>query len=182
MMSVTILSDVICGRPECKKSSTEEKIYSFLSENDFSFQHIEHSPADTIEDCHEIEKYLEAVICKNLFLRNSAETKYFLLLISPDTKFDSKVISKQIQSSRLSFASAEKMIDILGVEPGSASIMCLINENASDVTLLIDTQLLDNEFFCCHPCKNTTTLKFKTKDIIERFISITGHNYTIVNL
>ncbi len=182
MMSVSIFSDVIYGRPESEKSATEEKIYSFLSENYFSFYHIEHSPADTIEDCHEIEKYLDAVICKNLFLRNSAETKYFLLLMSPDAKFDSKVISKQVQSSRLSFASADKMIDILGVEPGSASIMCLINDNASDVTLLIDAQLLNNEYFCCHPCKNTSTLKFKTKDIIERFISITGHNYTVVNL
>lgn len=181
-MSVTILSDVICGRPESEKSTTEENVYRFLSENFLSFLCIEHSPADTNEDCHEIEKYLDAVICKNLFLRNSAETKYFLLLMSPDTKFDSKIISKQIQSSRLSFASADKMIEILGVEPGSASIMCLINDSASDVSLLIDSRLLENEYFCCHPCKNTATLKFKTKDIFERFISITGHNYTIVNL
>lgn len=180
-MGIEFLSELNNGRPEAIKSETEEKIYSFLDESGIEFLSIEHSPADTISVCHEIEKKLDARICKNLFLKNSTQTQYYLLLLDGDTKFESKVIAGQIGSTRLSFASSEKLFEYLGLEAGSVSVLGLINDIDLNVRLLIEDKLLDDEFFCCHPCKNTTTLKFRTSDIINRIIPAIGHNFTVVH-
>lgn len=181
-MSVEILSAVITGRPNGRKSDIEEKTYAFVDKIGLEYSHIEHSPAETIEACHIIEEHLNAKICKNLFLKNSASTEYFLLIMDGDTRFDSKVISHQVGSTRLSFASADDLRLYLGIEPGSVSIMGLINDKEQKVKLLVDSNLLEELYFCCHPCKNTTTLKFKTEDIINKFIPESGHDCTVVYL
>ena len=180
-MSIEFLSELNNGRPQETKSETEENIYSFLNGLGIEFQSIEHSPAETIQICHEIEKKLDACICKNLFLKNSAQTQYYLLLLDGDTKFESKIIAGQINSTRLSFTSSEKLFEYLGLEAGSVSVLGLLNDKNSDVKLLIEDKLLDEEFFCCHPCKNTTTLKFKTSDIINCVIPAMGYEFTVIH-
>ncbi len=181
-MSIVKCSSLYSSRPEEKRTDIEEKTYDFLEKNNIDFFRIDHDAAETIELCHEIENYLGANICKNLFLKNSAKTQFSLLLMNGNTKFDSKVVSHQIGSTRLSFASETDMIEKLYVAPGSASIMCLINDEKHNINLLIDRSLLEEEFFCCHPCKNTSTLKLKTEDIINKFLPATGHSYTVVYL
>ena len=181
-MGIVRCSALFSCRPEEKRSDIEEKTYNFLEKTNIDFSRIDHEAAETIELCHEIEKYLEANICKNLFLKNSAKTQYYLLLMNGNTKFDSKVVSHQISSSRLSFSSETDMIEKLSVTPGSVSIMCLINDTEHNIKLLIDSSLLEEEYFCCHPCKNTSTLKFRTADIINKFLPATGHDYTVVYL
>ena len=180
-MSIEFLSELNNGRPEATKSEIEEKVYSFLNDIGVGFQSIEHSPAETIQICHEIEKKLDAGICKNLFLKNSAQTQYYLLLLDGDTKFESKIIAGQINSTRLSFASSEKLYEYLGLEAGSVSVLGLLNDKASQAKLLIEDKLLDEEYFCCHPCRNTTTLKFKTSDIINCVIPAMGYDFTVIH-
>ena len=181
-MNIIKNTTIYSSRPNEKRSEIEEKTYDFLEKNNISFQRIDHEPANTIADCHNIEEFLGAEICKNLFLKNSAKTQFYLLLMNGDTKFDSKIISRQIGSTRLSFASEEDMISMLGIHPGSVSILGLINDEANAVKLLIDSKLLENKYFCCHPCKNTSTLKFFTDDILNSFLSATKHDYTVVHL
>lgn len=173
---------IYSSAPEESRSEVEDMTYAFLKKHNISFSRIDHDEANTIADCREIEKVLDAEICKNLFLKNSAKTQYYLLLMDGNKKFDSKVISRQIGSTRLSFADADDMSSMLGIYPGSVSVMGLINDESCSVSLLIDSGLTEKEYFCCHPCKNTSTLKFLTNDILNRFIPATNHNYTIVNL
>ena len=99
-----------------------------------------------------------------------------------EKRFVSKEVSKKLSSSRLSFASDDKLYELLKIEPGSVSIMGLIHDNDNKVNLVIDSELLEKQYFCCHPCKNTTTLKFSTNDIINKFISATGHQYTVIDI
>lgn len=181
-MRVVSNSTVFYSRPNSSKSDIEEKTYDFLEKCKIDFSRIDHEPANTISDCHEIEKFLNADICKNLFLKNSAKTQYYLLLMDGCKKFDSKVISHQIGSTRLSFASADDLLKYLNIQPGSVSIMGLINDENNSVKVLIDSGLLEKKFFCCHPCKNTSTLKFCTEDIINRFLPATNHTFTVVNI
>lgn len=181
-MSVVKDQTIYNSRPTETRSEIEEVTYGFLEKHDILFERIDHEPANTIADCHDIENYLKAEICKNLFLKNSAKTQFYLLLMDGNKKFDSKIISRQIGSTRLSFASEEDMISILGIHPGSVSIMGLINDTDNCVNLLIDSSLLKKDYFCCHPCKNTSTLKFLTKDIVGRFLPATKHGYTIVDI
>ena len=142
-----------------------------------------HDPTDTMEACKEIDKILApAVICKNLFLCNAQQIKFYLLMIREDKKFKTKDISKQIQSSRLSFAPSEKMQEYLDITPGSVSIMGLMNDKDIKVQLLVDEDILNSEYFGCHPCVNTTSLRVKTKDVFEKFMQAVNHDYIVVQV
>lgn len=83
---------------------------------------------------------------------------------------------------RLSFASPEAMLKYLDIEPGAVSVMGLMNDTEHAVQLLIDEDVLSGEEIGCHPCVCTSSLKMKTKDVIEKFLPATGHNYRTVHL
>lgn len=181
-MNIVVNSKIYNTRPDEKRTHVEETTYDFLNSHDIEFSRIDHLPADTIEACHEIEKYLDAHICKNLFLRNSAKTQFYLLLMCGDKTFVSKEISKKLSSTRLSFASPEDMEHYLGLAPGSVSILGIINDKENAIKIAVDSDLTEMEFFCCHPCKNTSTLKFRTEDIFDTFIPAAGHEYTVIDV
>ena len=99
-----------------------------------------------------------------------------------DTKFQTKVVSKQVGVARLSFATEDFLLEFMDITPGSVSIMGLMNDKENRVRLLIDKDLLDNEFYACHPCINTSSMKMYTKDILEKFLPAVGHEATVVEL
>lgn len=160
----------------------QQKAYDALDKLGIGYEGVCHEHADTIEQCLAIEKILNVKICKNLFLCNQQKTKFYLLLMPGDKKFKTKLLSKQINSARLSFADSEHMMKYLGVTPGSVSVLGLINDNDNEVSLIIDEDLLSDEYIGCHPYINTATLKIKTNDIINKFLPSTGHSYITVNL
>ena len=93
-----------------------------------------------------------------------------------------KELSKQIPTSRLSFASGEDMEKYLNVTPGSATIMGLIFDPESKVQLLVDEEVLQQEEFGCHPCVNTSSLKLKTEDVFGKYLEAVHHDYITVKL
>ena len=99
-----------------------------------------------------------------------------------DKKFKTKELSKQINSSRLSFADSDAMLKYLDIEPGAVSIMGLMNDHDHVVQLLIDEDVLKDEYLGCHPCVCTSSLKMITKDVVEKFLPATGHSYQTVHL
>ena len=162
--------ELINGRPENTSDRLEKEIkcYDFLDRLGIEYQRVDHDAADTMEICEEIDKTLGAVICKNLYLCNRQQTAFYLLMIPADKVFKTKDISAQIGSSRLSFATAEHMEKYLDITPGSVSILGLMNDADNTVTLLIDKDVLKDEYFGCHPCINTSSLKIKTSDLIQK--------------
>ena len=136
----------------------------------------------TIEECQGVDQLLGIEICKNLVLCNAQKTKFYLLLMPGDKQFKTKDLSKQIGSSRLSFAPAEYMEKLLNVTPGSATIMALMNDPDNQVQLIIDEDVSALEDFGCHPCINTSSLKIRMEDILEKFLVHTGHSYVTVHL
>ena len=137
---------------------------------------------DTMEACQGVDEILRIHMCKNLFLCNSQKTVFYLLLMPGEKKFKTKELSKQIGSARLSFASEEYMVKYLNIRPGSVSIMGLMNDKENRVNLLIDEDVLKEEFLGCHPCVNTASLRLKTKDVTEKFLPYVGHSYRVVHL
>ena len=172
------------GRPEDVEGrlSKEVACYDLLDGLGVSYTRVDHDFADTIEACEAVEQVLGEKICKNLFLCNAQKTKFYLLLMPGHKKFKTKVLSKQIGSARLSFADDDHMKEFLGLTPGSVSIMGLMNDLEDHVKLLIDSDVLKDEYFGCHPCINTTSMKLKTSDIIEKFLPAVHHEPTIVDL
>lgn len=172
------------GRPADTAGRLEKEIrtYDLLDRLGVEYERIDHEPAMTMEDCKEVDQLLEAVICKNLFLCNRQKTAFYLLMI-PDTKvFHTKDLSAQIGSARLSFAKPEYMEEFLDITPGSVSVMGLMNDKEHRVQLLIDEDVLDGEYIGCHPCINTSSIRFKVKDLIEKVIPAMGHDFVKVKL
>ena len=121
-------------------------------------------------------------ICKNLFLCNRQMTKFYLLMMPGKKPFKTKDISNQIGSARLSFATSDKMLEFLDITPGSVSVLGLANDKEKAVQLLVDRDVYESEYVCCHPCINTSTLKIKMKDILEKFLPQTEHYPVMVEL
>ena len=172
------------GRPECTSNRLDKEIrvYDLLDKLEIGYERTDHEPADTMELCNEIDKVLEVVICKNLFLCNRQKTNFYLLMMPGDKKFKTKDLSKQINSARLSFADAEDMEKYLDITPGSVSIMGLMNDKENAVQLLVDEDVLEDEYIGCHPCINTSSLKLKTADVFEKYLPAVGHEARIVHL
>lgn len=172
------------GRPAdtVGRQEKELKVYEFLEELNIEYMSVDHYPAETMELCTQIDKTLGAKMCKNLFLCNRQQTDFYLLMISGDKPFKTKDISAQIGSSRLSFAGAEHMEQYLGVTPGSVSVLGLINDRENKVKLLIDEDILKDEYFGCHPCINTSSLKISTADLIDKLIPKMGNQMQRVKL
>ena len=172
------------GRPDTNEGRLEREIrvYDFLDDHGIEYWRTDHAPADTMEVCSEIDAVLGATICKNLFLCNRQETKFYLLMI-PDTKvFHTKDLSAQIHSARLSFAKPEYMEKYLDITPGSVSVLGLMNDSEKKVQLLIDEDVMKEPYFGCHPCINTSSLKFTTEDLMQKIIPALEHEPVTVTL
>lgn len=172
------------GRPQDIEGRLlrEIRTYDFLDRLGIEYQRTDHEPANNMEACNEIDAILEVLICKNLFLCNRQRTQFYLLMMPGDKKFKTKELSNQIHSARLSFAGPEDMLKYLDIEPGAVSIMGLMNDHDNAVQLLIDEDVLKGEYLGCHPCVCTSSLKMKTREVIEKFLPATGHGYEVVHL
>ena len=176
--------ELVQGRPEnCSGRLPKEiRVYDFLDSLGLSYQRIDHEPAMTMEACAAIDKVLDATICKNLLLCNRQNTAFYLLMIAGEKQFKTSELSKQIGSSRLSFAGAEYMERFLDITPGSLSVLGLMNDKENRVQLLIDADVLKEEYFGCHPCINTSSLRLRVEDLTQKIIPALGHDPRIVDL
>ena len=181
---------LVDGRPGNTEGRLDKEIrvYDFLDSLGIAYKRVDHEAAMTMEACEEIDRTLSegvekgVAICKNLFLCNRQATDFYLLLIPGDKPFKTKYLSAQIGSSRLSFAKPEYMEQYLDITPGSVSVMGLMNDKEKKVRLLIDKDVLQDEYFACHLCINTSSLRFKTSDLMEKVIPAMGHEPTMVCL
>ena len=174
------------GRPENtdNRLDKEIRVYDFLDKLGIQYQRIDHEAAMTMEACEEIDRALgdNTTICKNLFLCNRQETDFYLLLMPGDKPFKTKDLSAQIHSARLSFAKPEYMEKYLNITPGSVSVLGLMNDSEKKVQLLIDEDVMKEPYFGCHPCINTSSLKFTTEDLMQKIIPALEHEPVTVTL
>ena len=154
------------------RQDREVRAYAFLDRLGIGYERTDHpdEPADTMEACVKIDAVLNVRICKNLFLCNRQKTAFYLLIMPGDKPFKTKELSKQMGISRLSFADETFMKELLDCCPGSVSVLGLMNDHAHRVQLVIDEDVLKEEYFGCHPCANTSSVRFRTEDLTRLVI------------
>ena len=162
--------------------SKQAAIYDLLDQLEIPYMRADHTHADTIAQCAEIEQVLGAPICKNLFLRSRQATEFYLLLLPGDKPFRTAVVSKLLGVARLSFAEPEYLEKYLDLRPGAVSILGLAHDRACTVQLIIDREVAEQAYIGCHPCVNTSTLKLKTQDLFDKFLPYTGHKATVLDI
>lgn len=171
------------GRPANLNGRSDKEIrtYDFLDSLGISYQRVDHPPVMTMEECDAIDAVLEAPPCKNLLLCNKQKTDFYLMLMPAQKSFKASELSKQILSPRLSFASGEFMEELLDLAPGSLTIMGLLNDKEHRVKVLIDQEILAHEYLGCHPCVNTATIRFTTKDLTEKILPAMDHKAIFIH-
>lgn len=160
----------------------EEAVYEILNRLSMYWERWDHEPAATIRDCEEVGKQMGVSMCKNLFLCNRQHTEFYLLMLPGEKPFRTREISRQIPSSRLSFAEPEYLLRFLNLTPGAVSVMGLMNDRENHVKLLIDREIREERYLGCHPCVNTSSIKLKMKEVLEIFLPSVKHSYQTVEI
>ena len=166
------------------RNDREIRTYAFLDSLGVKFDRTDHpdTPATTMEVCAEVDAVLDVKICKNLFLCNRRKTKFYLVVMPGDKPFKTKELSGQMGISRLSFGDESRMEELLDLHPGSVSVLGLMNDKEHRVQLVIDEDVLREEYFGCHPCENTSSIRFKTADLTDKILPALGVEPVLVKL
>ncbi len=178
--------ELLHGSPASMEGRTDREIraYKLLDQLGIPFDRTDHpeQPATTMEVCAEVDAILGVHICKNLFLCNRQKTRFYLLIMPGDKPFKTKELSSQMGISRLSFAGKSFMEELLDLHPGSVSVLGLMNDKDHRVQLVIDEDVLREEMFGCHPCENTSSIRFATRELTDRVLPALGARPIIVRL
>ena len=175
------VSQVYNEAPSEERCAVEMETFALLDRLGIPYTWVAHDMANTIEDCAAVDAALGISICKNLFLCNRQKTEFYLLAMPGDKLFQTKELSRQLGTARLSFAPPERMEELLGCAPGSASVLGMAYDKSHQVHLLMDREVYESEWFGCHPCKSDATLRIQTRDLLNIFFPYTGHPVTVVD-
>ena len=156
-------------------------IYEFLDSINVSYERFDHPAVYTVSEAKKLSPEMDGASTKNLFLRDKKGIRHFLVVVPQDKQVDLKELSSILEASRLSFASPDRLNKYLGIEPGSVSILALLNDPEKTVEVFVDNELWNAEIILCHPLVNTSTLAI-TRDGIKQFLEKTGHNLMLVEI
>ena len=158
-----------------------ENVYKVLDSLEIKYKKIEHPVVHTVEDADKLGLEITGGINKCLFLRNKKGNKHYLVLIRGSKRLDLKKLETQLEESRLSFGSPERMMKYLKITPGSVSPFGLINDSEKAVVLIVDNELLTHDELALHPNINTQTLVLKTEDF-KKFLTWAGNRILFLDL
>lgn len=172
------------GRPANETGRLEKEIrtYDLLDKLEISYQRLDHEAVMTIDACVDVDKALGVEICKNLFLCNAKKTQFYLLMMPGEKKFVTKEFSHQLETTRVSFAKEEYLLEFLDITPGSVSVMGLMNDHENHVQLVIDKDVIRHDQIACHPCINTSSIVLSTKDLLEKYLPAIHHEPVYIEI
>ncbi len=176
------ISNISTKAPEDERIPLETEVYALLDRLKISYERVDNDSISSMEDCKEISDVLGVEIRKSVFLCNQKKTVFYLLVMPADKQFNTSAFCKKLECSRVSFGSGELMQKYLGVTPGSATIMGLLNDKDNAVKLIIDKEVADAEWFGCNPGINTSHIKIKAKQLFEDLLPYIKHEAKIIEL
>jgi Ala-tRNA(Pro) deacylase len=153
--------------------------YAFLSEHRIAYQRCDHPAVYTVEEAARLVPTLPGAKTKNLFLRDKPGRRHFLVCVPAAKQVDLKALSEAIGANRLSFGSADRLNQYLGVEPGAVTLLAVFNDPAHAVDLYVDEDLWKAEAFQFHPLVNTATLVL-SRAAVTRLVELTGHRLHVI--
>ena len=156
-------------------------IYSFLALHSIGYDRHEHPPVFTCEQAEQMVPPMAAARTKNLFLRDRKGVRHFLVVVGYEKSVDLKKLTPLLGADKLSLGTAERMLEYLGVEPGSVTILGLAHDQDGKVEVVFDESIAAAESLRCHPLVNTATLAISAADI-RRFLEVTEHPLRVVDV
>lgn len=153
---------------------TTDEFYAFLDALGISHTTRRHAPVFTVAESVSLRDEIPGGHTKNLFVKDKKD-RYFVLTVEENAIVNLKTVHKVIgAASRVSFGSPEKMMEFLGVVPGSVTVFGAINDVGNNVTFVLDEDLMRHEIINGHPLVNDATTSVAREDLL-RFLDATGH-------
>ena len=176
------ISEIMRTAPNEYKNQLQKETYKALAQLEIPFERVETDEAVTMDDCVLIDQKLNMKMVKTLFLCNRKKTIFYLFITAGRKVFDTKYFSSALGISRVSFAPAEMMEEMLGNKIGAATVFGTLLDQDRDVQVIIDKGVADEEFYGCSDGTTTCYMKIRTEDIIERFLPFAKHKPVIVDI
>lgn len=160
----------------------KEKVLEKLQELNISYEEVEHVPVYTIEEMDALGNiFKNAKICKNLFLRDQKGKNHFLVVIPEEKRAPLAEISEKIGSTKLSFASEERLMKYLKLTPGAVTPLSVINDETNSVKVILDNELKKDNLIGVHPCVNTSTVLISPSDL-EKYIKSVNNEIKYIDI
>lgn len=159
---------------------TPDALFERLRALGIELETVEHPPVYTVEEAQRHRSGLTGGHCKNLLLRDKAKAN-FLLVVEEERPVDPKAVQALLGCKRLSFARPERLLELLGVEPGAVTPFAVVNDTERAVEVVLERALLSHDRVCFHPLTNTMTTALAPDDLL-RFLEAEGHAPRIVDL
>jgi Ala-tRNA(Pro) deacylase len=156
-------------------------VYAALDALGITYERHEHPAVFNAEDASKFWDPIPGVQCKNLFLRNKKGDRHYLVVLEISKRADLKDLVKVVGDDRLSFGSPERLLDKLGLTPGSVSPFGLINDRDGSVRVLLDADLKGQPRLIFHPNINTASVVVSWADL-EKFLGTTTNSVRVVSL
>lgn len=176
------ISEIMTTAPGDERGALETRVYEELAKLEIPYERVDNDVVEAMEECVEVSDKLGAEIRKTIVVCDRKKTQFYLVILPANKRFDSKLFGAMMQCGKVSFASPEDMVDVIGLSPGEASVMGILNDAAGRVKVVVDKSVADAEWFACNPGANTTHLKFKTKQLLNNFLPSENHKAEIVML
>ncbi len=156
-------------------------IFSFLDSNSISYQRFDHSAVFTCEQAKKQNPNLPGTKTKNLFLRDNKGKRHFLVSVPDYVTVDLKALTSILKADRLGMASAERLKKHLGLDPGSVTLLGVVNDSSCTVQVVVDQELWQAKALQCHPLTNTSTLVIAVSDL-QKIFHTTGHDPLVIEV
>ena len=176
------VSDIYTTRPDNFKNELQEVAYKTLKKLSIHYERVETDEAITMKDCTLIDKKLNMKMVKTLFLCNRQKTSFYLFITCGEKRFDSKKFSSELGIPRVSFADEALMHEMLGTCVGAATIFSSLIDVNNKVKIIIDKDVLKEEYYGCSDGTTTGYMKIKTDDIVNKVLTYSNHTIGIIEM
>ena len=165
------VSDILTTPPSAYATELQQKVYETLTALDIPFERVDTDPGLTMEDCQHIDAKIGVRIVKTIFLCNRQQTEFYLYVTTDDKPFVTREFCSALGIPRVSFASAEKLWELTGVEVGATTILSAILPQAAGVHLVMDRRVIESEWFACTDGTATCFVKIRTRDLLDKYLA-----------
>jgi Ala-tRNA(Pro) deacylase len=160
----------------------KETVLEKLQELNIAYKVVEHTPVYTIEEMDNLGNIFEgAKICKNLFVRDQKGKRHFLIVVPEEKRVPLAEVTEKIGSTKLSFASEERLMKYLKLTPGAVSPLAVINDESNEVEVVLDEELKGETLLGVHPCVNTATVLLAPQEL-ESYIQKSGNKIKYIKI
>jgi Ala-tRNA(Pro) deacylase len=164
------VSDIITTPPAAFASELQRRVYTTFAERGIPFGRVDTDPGLTMEDCQHIDAKIGVRIVKTIFVCNRQQTEFYLYVTTDDKPFVTRDFCGALGIPRVSFASADKLRELTGVEVGATTILSAILPESAGVHLVMDRRVAEDEWFACTDGTATCFVKLRTRDLLDKYL------------